>query len=197
MADIYKVNSDNIIGGPGRLVFKPFDGTYPTTIAEVMDTADPYDLLAGWEDLGATSDGISITRSFSTQDFEVDQVVGAVDTDITSWSHSLKTNLAENTVENRQLALVGGTITETAAVVGATTTLTAAATVNASSISVTSATGLTAGGFVKITEGAKTETKKVASVSGLTVYLESPLKNSYTTAATAAPVKSDRSQVVL
>src|SRR4051812_44330378 len=118
MPDIYKVNSDNIIGGPGRLVFKPYDGTYPDTISDVMDIASPYDLADGWLDVGATNDGITTTRSFDTDDFEVDQVIGAVDTDITAWTHTLSTTLAENSVENRQLALIGGTIIETAPVLG-------------------------------------------------------------------------------
>lgn len=188
MADIYKVNSDRIVGGPGRLVFKPYDGTFPESIADVMSPTAPYDLTEGWQDLGATNDGITTTRSFDTEDFEVDQVVGAVDTDITSWEHTLETNLAENSVENRKLALIGGTIIESAPVLGTPTTLTADVGVNATILRVTAATGFAEGGFVDITEGASTETKKIARIDGTTLYLASPLENAYTIASAVAPV---------
>lgn len=188
MPDIYKVNSDNIIGGPGRLVFKPYDGTFPDSISEVMGTTSPYALADGWIDLGATNDGITTSRSFDTEDFEVDQVVGAVDTDITSWEHTLETNLAENTVENRQLALIGGTIIESPPVLGTPTTLTGPVGINATILSVTSAADFAAGGFVDITEGENTETRKIARIEGSTLYLASPLENAYTVTAAVAPV---------
>lgn len=188
MADIYQVNSDRIVGGPGRLVFKPYDGTFPQSIADVMGTTAPYALAEGWQDLGATNDGITTTRSFDTEDFEVDQVVGAVDTDITSWEHTLETNLAENTVENRRLALIGGTIIESAPVLGTPTTLTADVAVNATILKVTSAADMAEGGFIDITEGDNSETKKIARIEGTTVYLSSPLENAYTVAAAVAAV---------
>lgn len=188
MADIYKVNSSNIVGGAGRLVVKPYDGTFPTAIEDVMDVASPYNLKTGWRDIGATTDGISTSRGYDSEEFEVDQVMGAVDEDVTSWSHSLETSLAENTVQNRQLALIGGTIVETPPTLATATTLTAATVVNASTIAVTSATDIKAGGFVQISEGSKVEMKQVTSITGNTVYLAAPLANAYTTAASVRGV---------
>jgi len=188
MADIYKVNSSNIVGGAGRLVLKPFDGTYPDKIEDVMDTASPYALKAGWRDVGATNDGITVSRGFDSEDFEVDQVVGPIDQDITGWSHGLSTTLAENTMTNRQMALIGGTIIETPPTLGTGTTLTATAAINATILSVTSAASLTAGSFIQISEGANLESKQINRVSGNTVYLETPLTKSYTTAASVKPV---------
>jgi hypothetical protein len=188
MPDIYKVNSDSIVGGPGRLVFKRYDGTFPETISEVMDLTEPHDLVDGWKDLGATNDGITTTRSFDTEDFEVDQVVGAVDTDITTWSHTLETNLAENSVENRQLSLIGGTIIESPPTLGTATTLTSAVSVYATILTVTAAAGFSAGGFINITEGAMTETKQIDRIVGNTIYLKSPLDNAYTLTSAVAPV---------
>ncbi|KAB2328931.1 hypothetical protein F7731_23545 [Cytobacillus depressus] len=188
MGDIYKVNSDRIVGGPGRLVFKPYDGTYPDTISDVMDTASPYSLEDGWQDLGATNDGIATSRSFDTEEFEVDQVVGAVDTDITSWEHTLETNLAENTVENRKLALIGGTIIESSPVLGTSTSLTGDIALNATILKVASGSGFAEGGFIGITEESKSETKKIARINGNTIYLTSPLENAFTTTATVSPI---------
>ncbi|MED4116542.1 hypothetical protein P4661_27280 [Priestia megaterium] len=188
MADIYKVNASNIVGGAGRLVVKPYDGTFPATIEDVMDVASPYNLKTGWRDIGATTDGISTSRGYDSEEFEVDQLMGAVDEDVTSWSHSLETSLAENTVQNRQLALIGGTIVETPPTLATATTLTAATVVNASTIAVTSATDIKAGGFVQISEGSKVEMKQVSSITGNTVYLAAPLANAYTTAASVRGV---------
>lgn len=188
MADIYKVTSSNIVGGAGRLVCKRYDGTFPTSIDEVMDLASPYNLKTGWRDLGATTDGISTSRGYDSDDFEVDQYVGAIDTDITGWNHSLETQLAENTVENRQLSLIGGTIVETPPTLGTATTLSAAANMNSNIISVTAATDITAGSFVQLSESSKTELRQVNRVTGTTIYLEKPLSNSYTTAASVRPV---------
>jgi hypothetical protein len=188
MPDIYKVNSDNIVGGPGRLVVKEYDGTFPDSISEVMDMAEPHDLLNGWRDLGSTNDGITTSRSFETEDFEVDQVIGAVDSDITSWEHTLSTNLAENTIENRQLSMIGGTIIETAPTLGESTTLTGTVVAGATIINVTSATGISAGQFIQVSEGSFLENKKVSRVQGNTIYLSSPLEAPYSTAAMVAPV---------
>jgi len=184
MADIYKVNSSNIVGGPGRLVVKDYDGTFPDSISDVMTLASPYNLMAGWSDLGATNDGITTSRGFDTEDFEVDQVSGAVDSDITSWEHTLETNLAENTVENRQLALIGGTIIETPPVLGTATTLTSATVAGATIISVTSAAGITAGSWISVAG----EVRKVNRVEGTTVYLDSGLDNAHTATDSVSPI---------
>lgn len=186
---IYSVNSGNIVGGPGRLVCKRYDGSFPESISEVMSLNSPYSLQPGWEDLGATSEGITTNRAFDTEDFTVDQVKGPVDTDITEWTHTLETQLAENTIENRQLALIGGTITETAPTLGTETTLTGDVVVNATTLNVTSATDISEGTFLQLSEGDNTETKQVSRVNGTTVYLATPLANSYTsTGASVTPV---------
>jgi hypothetical protein len=190
MADIYSVNSDNIVGGPGRLVVADYGVDFPDAIEDVMTTTAPYDLQPGWRDLGATTEGITTSRGFDTEDFEVDQVAGAVDSDITSWEHTVETNLAENTVENRQLALIGGTIIETPPVLGTATTLTGAVAVGATIINVTSAAGLAEGGYVNLVEGDFDETFKISRINGTTVYLAEGTENAYTIAAVVSPVTS-------
>lgn len=185
---IYAVNSGNIVGGPGRLVSKRFDGTYPESISEVMSLSSPYTLADGWRDLGATSEGIQTNRSFETEDFTVDQIKGPVDTDITEWTHTLTTNLAENTVENRQLALIGGTIVETSPTLGTSTSLSGSVAVSATIINVASATGIMEGNFIQFSEGENAETKLVNTVDGTTIHLDEPLENAYTTAADVTPI---------
>ncbi|MGM9926035.1 MAG: hypothetical protein ACI35R_17455, partial [Bacillus sp. (in: firmicutes)] len=188
MADIYKINSDNIVGGPGRLVYKNFDGTFPDSIEDVMDVTSPYELKPGWYDLGATNDGISTTRGFDTEDFEVDQVVGAVDTDITSWTHTLETTLAENSIENRQLSLIGGTIIETPPVVGEAVPVTTDLAIGATIVSLTDAAGLSEGQFLQFTSSQGVESKQISRIQGNTIYLKTPLEYAYTKDSTIKPV---------
>ncbi|MBO0962340.1 hypothetical protein J1P26_21795 [Neobacillus sp. MM2021_6] len=183
MPDLFKTNSQNIVGGPGRLVWSPFGTTVPAAIADVMDLAT-YELKAPWKDLGATNEGISTSRSFETEDFEVDQVKGPVDSDITSWEHSIETQLAENTLENRQLALIGGPIIETAPTLGTATTTTGALVVGATIIAVTSATGFLAGKYLKIGN----EVLKIGSISGNSIYLAEPVKTAAASGASVSPV---------
>lgn len=187
MPDIYKVNGENIVGGPGRLVFAPFGTPYPARISDVMDLTAPFNLKSPWVDLGATNDGISISRGFDTEDFQVDQVSGAVETDITGWTHTLETNLAENTVENRQLALAGGTIITQAPTYGMATTLGASVGTNATIITVTSAANIDQGSWIEL-GGTNSETVQVSSVQGTTVYLSNPIKYAHAASDPVRPI---------
>lgn len=184
MPDIYSVNANNIVGGPGRLVFKTFDGTYPETIDEVMSVTSPYSLTTGWKDLGATSDGIAISRGFDTEDFSVDQVASPVDTEITSWSHTLTTNLAENTVENRQLALIGGAIIETVPTLGTPTTTTGELGSGATIVNVTDAAEFKMGGYLEL-EG---DSYKISKIQGNTITLTTPTNKDYPTGTEITPI---------
>ena len=188
MADIYKVRSENIVGGAGRLVCKPYDGTFPESIEDVIQVQSPYDLSEGWKEIGATNDGIAVSRGFDTEDFEVDQVIGAVDTDITSWTHTLEAELAENYIENRQIALIGGQIIESPSELGTPTTLTNEIGVNATILKVTSVEGFKEGGYVDITEGDKGEKAQISRIQNGALYISSPVKSSYSTAAAVAPI---------
>lgn len=184
MSDIYKVNSENIIGGPGRLVWAPHGTTAPTKISDVMDLTSPFDLKGPWKDLGATNDGIEISRSFSTEDFEVDQYVGAVEEYVSSWEHALSTQLAENTLENRQLALIGGPIIETPPTLGTATKLTGNAVEGATVLSLTAATGFTEGGWAKV----GSQIVKISKISGNSLYLADPIKVAATANSDVFPV---------
>ncbi|MFD1423427.1 hypothetical protein ACFQ4J_06680 [Laceyella tengchongensis] len=183
MADIYKITPGNIIGGPGRLVVKSYDGIFPEKISEVMDLTAPYNLKPGWKDLGATREGITTARGFDTEDFEVDQV-GVVDTYITSWTHTLETQLAENTIENRQLALVGGTILETPPVLGTAVTLSAEVAAQATILNLSATTGLQEGSWIKI----GTEIKRIRQVSGNSVFLTEPVVKGYPASENVFPI---------
>lgn len=184
--DIYNVNSKNFVAGPGRLVVADLSVAAPTKISDVMDTAAPYNLKTGWRDLGATTEGISISRSFETEDFEVDQKMGPADTDVTGYTHSLSTSLAENTLINRQLALVGGEIIETPAETGDAQLLAGALAIGARNVTLTTADpAFKVGGWLQFTGG---EMKKIASVNGATIALEAGVEKAYATTDNVSPV---------
>jgi hypothetical protein len=182
---MYKVNSKNIVGGPGRLVWAPYGTTAPASISEVMDLAS-FELKAPWKDLGATNEGIETSRGFETEDFEVDQVKGPVDSEVTSWEHSIETQLAENTVENRQLALIGGPIVETPATTGTATTTTTALAIGATIIAVTSVAGFGAGKYAKL----GSQILKIDSISGNSLYTSEPVMTAAASGASISPVTS-------
>lgn len=182
---IFKVDSSNIVGGPGRLVVKEYDGTFPTKISDVMDLADPYDLKPSWRDLGATVEGIATSRGFDNEDFEVDQV-GVVDTYITTWEHTMETQLAENTIENRQLALIGGVVIESDPVLGTAATLENDVASGATNIKLATAVpaDFKVGGWLNIGD----EVKKIKAIATDTITISDPLASSYTTLDNIFPV---------
>lgn len=183
MADIYKVNSDKIVGGPGRLIVKAWDGSYPESIEDVINL-NTYDLIGSYRDLGATSEGITISRGFETEDFNVDQMSAPVDTDITGWTHALSTILAENTPENRQIALAGDTIIETAPTLGTSTTTTTQTAIGGTILNVTSVAGFSAGGYLQLNGTAY----RIAAVSGNTVTLERQVTELVASGASVTPI---------
>jgi hypothetical protein len=111
-------------------------------------------------------------------------VTGAVDTDITGWTHTLDTTLAENTVENRQLALVGGTIEETPAVLGTATTTVGDLAAGATIVNVTSVAGFDVNGFAQIGG----DTFRIVNIAGSSLTLDRGLTTAVTTGGTVSPV---------
>ena len=109
-----KVNGTNVVKGAGRMMIADTSADHPTAIADVIDLtagATLYDAQADWTDVGATTGGIVITRGFETEGYTVDQVQGDLGEDVTGWTNTVETSLAETTPENFQLAWVGSAIT--------------------------------------------------------------------------------------
>ncbi|SEA53964.1 hypothetical protein SAMN05421743_105221 [Thalassobacillus cyri] len=184
MNDIHKINSSEVVGGPGRLVWAPHGTDAPEKISDVMDLSSPYDLKGPWKDLGATNEGIAISRGFETEDIPVDQSIAPIDDYINGWTHSISTQLAQNTVENRQLSLIGSPIVETPPTTGTATTLTNDIAAGATTLSVTSAAEFTEGGWLQIGE----EIKKVSKIASDTIYLVEPVGQPYTTTDEVTPI---------
>jgi hypothetical protein len=95
----------NIIAGPATI----YGGAYGTT--EPIDTLVNAAPSTGWTDLGGTNGGVNLTVNQDFLVLEVDQVVDTIGRRLTKRELQVKTNLAEGTLANVQLALLnGGTI---------------------------------------------------------------------------------------
>lgn len=123
------VNDTSFIRGAARLLIAPITQAFPTKIEDVIDLGkwkakepgpgfelekggDPtYKAQTGWTDLGATKTGIQITINNAEESFDVDQVMGDINSAPTSWECSVGTQLAEFTPEKMQVAWEGSAIT--------------------------------------------------------------------------------------
>lgn len=123
MADFHRtfVDDRSFIRGAARLLVAPLTEAKPTTIGDVIAltaSAGPpavalYDAKGDWVDLGATKTGVQITINNAEETFDIDQQLGDIASQPTSWECSVGTQLAEMTPERLQLAWEGSEITET------------------------------------------------------------------------------------
>ena len=86
------VNSSNLIQGPAVLYHAAFGSAEPATIA--TSPAVP------WVDLGGTKDGVELSIADSYAVLEVDQIIYEVERRRTKRVLTIKTNLAEGTLDN-------------------------------------------------------------------------------------------------
>lgn len=98
------VTTSNLIMGPGTLYKGAFGATEPVDTATATAPSTP------WTDVGGTSDGVEITIAQEYKEMEVDQIVDVPERRLTKREATLKTNLAEATLDNLSLAMNGATI---------------------------------------------------------------------------------------
>jgi len=121
MTDFHRtfVDDRSFIRGAARLLVAPITQPRPVKIEDVIAleaSAGPpavaqYDAKTGWVDLGATKTGVQITVNNAEETFDIDQVLGDIASQPTSWDVSVGTQLAEMTPERLQLAWEGSAIT--------------------------------------------------------------------------------------
>lgn len=94
----------NLVQGPATIYIGDFEATEPAdnTVGTAPSSAD-------WTDLGGTTDGAELSIQQEYKELEVDQVVDVPGRRLTKRDMSVKTNLAEPTLENLVFALNDGT----------------------------------------------------------------------------------------
>lgn len=91
------VSSSNLIQGPATLYLGTFGVTEPATIATAPG--------AGWVDVGGTKDGVELGVADEFAVLDVDQVIYEIERRRTKRVVTVKTSLAEATLENLAQAI--------------------------------------------------------------------------------------------
>lgn len=112
MADFFRTNisDDTFIRGPARLMWAGTTIAFPTTIGDIINLST-FDAQTGWNDLGATKTGITVTHNNTEEEFDVDQILGIIDVRPVTYEQSVTTALAEASLARMQVAWQAGVIT--------------------------------------------------------------------------------------
>lgn len=98
------VTSTNLIQGPATI----YQGLFGA--AEPADTAvNSTPQASAWADCGGTQDGVTLSIDQTYGELDVDQIVDRVGSRLTKRDFSVKTSLAEPTLNNLTLVTNGGT----------------------------------------------------------------------------------------
>jgi hypothetical protein len=100
---------DAFIRSAARLLWAAATVAFPTSIADIISLTS-YEAQTGWNDLGATKTGVTITGNNTEETFDIDQELGDIDSRPTGWEYTIATALSEMTLERQQFAWEGGTI---------------------------------------------------------------------------------------
>lgn len=104
------INDNTFIRGAARLMWAGTTISVPTTISSIINLST-YAAQSGWNDLGATKTGVTVTRNNTEEVFDVDQILGNIDTRPVDWEQTVTTALAEASLQRMQIAWEGGDIT--------------------------------------------------------------------------------------
>ena len=91
----FQYDIDHLLGGRARVLFAPTTEPLPGDISDLVDMTSPYAVNGSWEDLGATRDAASYSRSIGTEGYEIQQATGLVLEEITEVSRQLQVSIAE------------------------------------------------------------------------------------------------------
>lgn len=106
---VTNINDNTFIRGAGRLMWAGTTIAFPTTISDIINLST-YVAQTGWFDLGATKTGITITHNNTEEEFDVDQILTAIDTRPVSYEQAVTTALAEVSLQRMQVAWQAGPI---------------------------------------------------------------------------------------
>lgn len=111
MPDFHRtyVDDNNFIRGAARLMWAGITVAFPATIADIINVST-YEAMTGWNDLGGTKTGITVTYNNTEETFDIDQILGDIDSRPTGHEVTVGTNLVEMTLARLQLAWEAGSI---------------------------------------------------------------------------------------
>lgn len=104
---LFPYDLTKLLAGPIRLLFAPIATAIPTNIEDVIEMVDPYDVKAGWVDLGATTDETEYNFDLEASGYTIQQDTAEVARKITRTGRSITVPLAEHTDAFTKLAEEG------------------------------------------------------------------------------------------
>jgi hypothetical protein len=110
MADFFRTNAysnDSFIRGAARVMWAGTTIAFPTQISDMINLSS-YDAMTGWNDLGATKTGVTVTYNNTEETFDVDQILTDIETRPVSYEQTVATALAEMTLDRLQIAWEAG-----------------------------------------------------------------------------------------
>jgi hypothetical protein len=109
-------NEQGFVQGAGRILMADYDPdptAFPAGIEDLLvltPGATQWDPVAPWTEVGFTKTGINITRNNAEEEYDVDQIRGAIRRRPTNWEMSIGTQVAEATLESYGLAWELGSV---------------------------------------------------------------------------------------
>lgn len=103
------IDDSNFIRGAARLMYASISQAFPANIGDIINLST-FDAAAGWSDFGATKSGIQITVNNTEETFDVDQILGDIDSRPSSWQVEAATQLAEVSLARMAAAWEGSSI---------------------------------------------------------------------------------------
>lgn len=110
MPEFFRTNAysdDSFIRGAARVMWAGTTIAFPTTIGDIINLST-YDAMTGWNDLGATKTGVTVSYNNTEETFDVDQILTDIETRPVSYEQNVTTALAEMTLDRLQIAWQGG-----------------------------------------------------------------------------------------
>lgn len=104
------LDDEGFIRGPGRVMYAAATQSFPTGISNIVNLST-YASMTGWSDLGATKGGVQVSINNTEESFDVDQVLGDINSLPTAWECSVSTQLAEMTLDRLSFCWEGSTVT--------------------------------------------------------------------------------------
>jgi hypothetical protein len=109
MPSFHRVDTSKLLRGAARIMYANALQVKPVRLSHVMDLTT-FEPKPGWNELGATSDGIQIAINNDEESPEIDQGTGEIGTAPSVWECSVATRLAEITLEHFVIVWEGSEI---------------------------------------------------------------------------------------
>lgn len=104
------LDPSQIFSGPARFLWADSSISFPSSLAEIINMS-LYDSINGWNDFGATKNGISISSDIKDSGFSIDFDSGVIEQNCEVRNVFIESDLSETTLDRLQIAWEGNPVT--------------------------------------------------------------------------------------